>query len=338
MKQFNVAMRIAMTVLASVLAILAAVELAGAQSAVAEVKFAFQANADWILYTGRKADLFGKEGLKAEFLQFASGREMLAALKSGDVDVATMSEVPFLIGVSEGLDLKVMYVPEDISRNHGLVVRKDVGISSIKDLEGKRVSYTRGSGAHASMVAALKYAGLKDKDVQRLDLLPSPAFIAFDKNDIQGVFVWQPWIERLVDAGGKVLAFDADINVTTLQPWVVRTEWLAKNPDAARRLIAVAEQARQQLARDSIVGVREVATMLKISEEAAKRIYERDVILSAAMQGDPSSRYSMVSANGIAKIISAKAAILKEAGVLKSDMDGAKLVDAGPIKAYLGKK
>ena len=96
---------------------------------------------------------------------------------------------------------------------------------------------------------------------------------------------WQPWIERLVDAGGKVLAFDADISVTTLQPWVVRTEWLAKNPDAARRLIAVAERARQQLATDSSVGVREVAGVLKISEEAAKRIYERDVILSAAMQG-----------------------------------------------------
>jgi ABC-type nitrate/sulfonate/bicarbonate transport system substrate-binding protein len=338
MKHSSIATRIAMTVLASLFALSATVEPAAAQSSVPVVKFAYQANADWILYTGRKADLFGKAGLKVEFLQFASGREMLAALKSGDVDLATMSEVPFLIGVAQGLDLKVMYVPEDISSNHGLVVRKDSGINSIKDLKGKRVSYTRGSGANASMTAALKYAGLTDKDVEALDLLPSPAFVAFTKNDIQGVFVWQPWIEKLVDAGGKVLAFDAAINVATLQPWVVRTEWLAKNPDAARRLIAAAELARQQLAKDSTIGIREVASLLNISEDATKRIYDRDVMLSAAIQGDPSSRYSMVSANGIAKLVGAKAAIMKEAGILKSDMDSTKLIDASALKAYLGNK
>ncbi len=338
MKYPSVATRIAMTVLAPVFVISLASEPAVAQPAAAGVKFAFQANADWIFYTGRKDKLFGEAGLKAELLQFASGREMLAALKGGDVDLATMSEVPFLIGVSQGLDLKVIYVAEDISHNHGLVVRKDSGINSLKDLKGKRISYTRGSGANASMAAALKYAGLTTKDVQLLDLLPSPAFIAFEKNEVQGVFVWQPWIERMVDAGGKVQAFDADIKVATLNPWIARTEWLVKNPDAARRVIAAAELARKKLVKDPSAGIREVASELKISEEAAKRIYKRDILVSAEMQGDPSSRYSIVSANGVAKLIGAKAEIMKEAGILKSDMDSTKLVDSGPLKAYLRKK
>ena len=302
------------------------------------VKFGFQANADWLFYTARRSGLFAQAGLKAEFLQFASGREMLAALRSGDIDVATMSEVPFVVGVSQGLDLKLILTCIDISRNHGVVVRRDSGINSIKDLQGKRVSYTRGSGAHASLAAALKQAELTTKDSQLLDLPPSTAFLAFEKNEVQGVFTWQPWIERLVDSGGKVLAFDFDLGVTTMNPWIARTEWVKQNPEAAKRLIGAAELGRQQLEADPVTGIREVAGVLKVSEAAAKRIYERDVLISAKTQGDPSSRFSLVSPNGTAKLVTAKAALLKGAGVINKDLDGSALVDAEPLKAYLREK
>ena len=145
------------------------------------LKFGWQPSADFIFYGARAGQLLEEVGLAPEYVQFPSGREMLAAMQSKSIDVAAASGVVFNVARAQDLDVKAIFVYQDHSANEGLVARPQSNIRQVADLVGKRVGYTRGSAAHYDLARALANANLSLDNVTLVDLGPDKAFAAFTK-------------------------------------------------------------------------------------------------------------------------------------------------------------
>ena len=162
---------------------------------------------------------------------------MLAAMQSKSIDVADAAHLPFIAALAQDLDVKAVFVAEDSTRNTGLVARPSSGIQTVSDLAGKRVAYTKGASTQYSLTIALARANMSPDQLTWVDVNADKAFPAFLNGDVDAWYVWSPWFYKAQAEGGTVITTDKDLGLSTPVIYFARTEWLAQNPEAAKRLL-----------------------------------------------------------------------------------------------------
>ena len=129
-----------------------------------------------------------------------------------------------------------------IGEAEALVVKPD--ITSIADLKGKTIATPFASTSHYSLLAALQENGLSDTDVKVIDSEPDAIYAAFSAGQIDGAYVWNPNLAKIVQDGGKVLITSADLAAkgkTTYDLAVVTNAFAEKYPDAVNAWVGAGE-------------------------------------------------------------------------------------------------
>jgi ABC-type nitrate/sulfonate/bicarbonate transport system substrate-binding protein len=98
-----------------------------------------------LLFGGRTLKTFERAGLTASFLKFTAGAPMIAAAQSKSIDVAMVGTVPFLAGISQGVDWVFVGLDNEYPRAEGFVARRDSGVKTLAELKGKTIAFYRGS-------------------------------------------------------------------------------------------------------------------------------------------------------------------------------------------------
>ncbi|MGY2049772.1 ABC transporter substrate-binding protein [Methylobacterium sp. JK268] len=118
--------------------------------------------------------LFKKAGLDVAVVTFASGREAFEALTGGQADLATMAELPAVIGALRHQTFKVV---ADLARYEGsrLLAKATSGIAAPADLAGRRVGVTLGTNTDFFLGKILSKAGVTAEIVNAApaDLVPA---------------------------------------------------------------------------------------------------------------------------------------------------------------------
>ncbi|MDB5534822.1 MAG: hypothetical protein JWO28_3137 [Hyphomicrobiales bacterium] len=159
------------------------------------------------LFLAQKRGYFTEEGIKVELIPFDSGAKMVAPLGAGDLDVsAAAASAGLYNAVNRGLKLKIV---ADKGTNiagysyKALTVRKDLidsgAFKSLADLKGKKVAIIANGAADESVInQALKKAGLKDDDIEKV-FLPFPQQLpAFSNKAIDAAISAEPSITAMV--------------------------------------------------------------------------------------------------------------------------------------------
>ena len=68
-------------------------------------------------------------GREIEWRRFSSGSEVITAMASGDVHLAVAGSSPIATALSQGLDLRLIWIMEAIDTAEALVARKAVGLT-----------------------------------------------------------------------------------------------------------------------------------------------------------------------------------------------------------------
>jgi NitT/TauT family transport system substrate-binding protein len=110
-----------------------------------------------------KFGYFKQQGLDVTIKPFTAGPQAIPALINGELDFAVINYVSFYQGIAaKTLDAKIVVDGDTANENSQVVVAKpDSGITSAKDLVGKKV----GIQASKSAAELLVRATLKDNDV-----------------------------------------------------------------------------------------------------------------------------------------------------------------------------
>jgi ABC-type nitrate/sulfonate/bicarbonate transport system substrate-binding protein len=146
----------------------------------------------WALsFVAEGIDTWSKEGVKLTALDFPTGRESMQALLGGSADFATSTDTPVVFAALQGLRPRILASYSRYSRDMKIAMRAGEGVSADDpaSLEGKTIATRVGTSGQYMLSRYLAMAGLKDSDVEIVDLSPSDMLAATMRGDVDG-FSW----------------------------------------------------------------------------------------------------------------------------------------------------
>lgn len=271
----------------------------GAPAAPEKITIAYQAipNGDLIVKNlGWLEEAF--PDTEIEWKLFDSGGSVNEAVVAGSIDIGLAGSSPVARGLSTPIEYQVPWIHDVIGRAESLVVKD--GIASIEELRGKKIATPLASTAHYSLLAALDRAGLSERDVDIVDAEPDDIFAAWSRGDIDGAYVWNPNLARIVADGGKVLITSEELareGKTTYDLAVVTNAFASEHPDAVTTWVSVQDRAVRLIQSDPAAAARAIAAELNIDPADAEAQVADLIFLTAEEQAGADYLGGGVAAN-----------------------------------------
>jgi taurine transport system substrate-binding protein len=289
-----------------------------------EVRIGYQVipNAELLVKTlGLAEKKFADIDIK--WVQFDSGRDVNTAIASGSIDLGLAGSVPVAIGLASNLDYYVYFLHDIIGDNEALAVRKDAGISSVKDLVGKKVAVPFGSTTHFSLLSALKAEGVDAALVTILDQQPPDILAAWQRKDIDAAFVWQPTLAKLVEDNGQIITSAKKLSeqgIITADVGVVRKAFAEEYPDFVKQYVSVLDEAIELYRSKPEEAVKALAPILSASEAESLAQMNELVWLTSEEQRDP-QYLGNGTGSGFAKVLKQTGDFLLEQKTIPASPD-----------------
>jgi len=188
-----------------------------------------------LIYVAEDQGYFEENGLDVTIKGYESGKTCGDALIAGEADIATSADNVFVSNSFQHTDLRV-FGTVATKQIKELVARKDKGITTIDDLIGKRIAVKEKSGAEFQLGVFLVFNGISQEDVELVYLNPSEMLDAISNEDVDAVFVWDPYLyDMKKELGEDVVSwFGADDFYFVV---IAKETWIKNNPTAAERFI-----------------------------------------------------------------------------------------------------
>ena len=149
-------------------------------------------------------------------------------------------------------------------------------------LRGKRIATPFASTSHYSLLAALQQAGLSTSDVQLIDLQPQASLAAWERGDVDAVYVWLPTLDQLRKDGTQLISSRqlATAGKPTLDLGVVSTAFAQAHPDVVDTWRKVESRALRQIHDDPGAAAAAIAPEIGATPEAAAHQLKQGVFLT----------------------------------------------------------
>ncbi|HTP45494.1 MAG TPA: taurine ABC transporter substrate-binding protein [Casimicrobiaceae bacterium] len=306
---------------------LGAAAIFGATPALAQktVTFAYQDMMNPWRYVQQTGEIEKATGFKINWRQFGGGGDVIRAMASGDVQLGEVGSTGVATAISQGMDVDLFWILEDIAAAEALVARNGSGVNTIADLKGKKVGTPFVSTSHFQLLYAMQQAGLKPGDVQVLNMRPPEIAAAWGRGDIDATFIWDP-VLTTVKKTGKVLMTSGDIckkGACTFDGLIVTKKFAQENPAFMVALVKALAKADADYRANPKAWTSDKAKVAAVAKWSGGK--PEDVADSMALYGFPSLKeqgspaWLGGGANGAAtKALSQQANFLKEQGRLTS--------------------
>ena len=216
-----------------------------AQAQQKEVTFAHQDMLVPLRTVMESGELEKATGYKINWRMFGGGGDVIKAMASGDVQLGEAGSSPIVAAASQGQDIKLFWILDDIADAEALIVRNGSGINSVKDLTGKKVATPFVSTAHYQLMAVMKSKGVDAKGVNVMNLRPPEIAAAWERGDIDAAFIWDPVLTK-IKGNGKVIESSKTIGALgfpTFDGLIVNAKWAAQNEAFMVTLVKVLAKA-----------------------------------------------------------------------------------------------
>jgi len=184
-------------------------------------------------------------GYKINYRQFGGGGDVIRAMASGDVQLGEVGSTGIATAISQGMDVELFWILEDIAAAEALVVRNGSNINKIADLKGKKIATPFVSTSHFQLLYALDKAGIKPSDAQILNMRPPEIAAAWGRGDIDATFIWDP-VLTTAKKDGTVLMTSGDIckqGACTFDGLIVTRKFAKENPEFMVALVKAIAKA-----------------------------------------------------------------------------------------------
>lgn len=144
----------------------------------------------WVaLEVGIEKGWFKQAGVEVKFEWFDYVASM-DAFAAGKLDGVTMTNGDALVTGATGAK-SVMILMNDFSNGNDMIIGKP-GITSIKQLKGKKIGVEIGFVGHLLLLNALEKNGLSETDVELLNVPTNETPQVLASGDVDAIVAWQP--------------------------------------------------------------------------------------------------------------------------------------------------
>jgi ABC-type nitrate/sulfonate/bicarbonate transport system substrate-binding protein len=290
-----------------------------------EVKLAWGPGASWDFVYAQSIDIWKRFGLKINVVEGANGAAMLSFLGSGEIQTATMAPSAMIVANSIGIPLRVVYADAETTQL-GLYANPSSGMTADpKTWIGKRIGVAKNSQADYALRWSLAKAGVSFGDIKVVLLAPTVAVPAFQRNDIDGYYVWDVWGSRLQASGAKLVQKSVDVGFSSSSIWCMTKTFIEAHPDVAARFVAAMNQANVEMLQAMAQGGEKAAAVYSAVAKAngidplvAQQLLALQPPTTLKTLLSPNASLSLVATNGgLVAQIAQQAKIALEAGAIK---------------------
>ena len=191
---------------------------------------------------------FAEEGLIAERNDIQTGKMAMDALISGDIDIAVLVETNIaFIEFQPGSNLKVISIIEE-KYDDAILARKDNGITTAKDLEGKRLGLTPATTSHAFAIQYLESEGVDLENVTIVNMPPPSIQAALINGELDAGSLWQPLRYNVKAAlGDNITEMNDNTAYKAYAILVVNEDYAKDHEDEITKYIKALIKAEQYL-------------------------------------------------------------------------------------------
>ena len=292
-----------------------------------------QDSPDWLLYAARDLKLFERAGLAPTFVKFDGGPPMIAAAQNGSIDVASVGSVSFLMGLSQGVDWRMIGINPEGAYSQGIVVRKDSGIVRPMELREKRIGVFKGSMADYGLMMILRTHGIARDQVTILYMSPEEQYQALETRRIDAAATREPWLQKMVHGlHGRVIAREGDVGIyTNVDSYSVRRDWLQTHRPTAVRFLQALLMAYDVVEKDPAAAIRAWADDMGIKVAWAEEIYENVPPPLIHQWANPHYTYSLVKNGSFERRLAFLAGYLFSERIITQQVDMSGVMDVSII-------
>jgi NitT/TauT family transport system substrate-binding protein len=174
------------------------------------LKIAYSDWPGWVAWDiAIQKEWFKEEGVEVRFewFEYVPSMEAFAANK---VDAVAMTNGDALVTGATGAKSKAILI-NDYSNGNDMIVARP-GISSVKDLKGRKVGVEIGFVDHLLLLKALEANGMKESEITLVNVPTHETPKALASGDVEAIAAWQPNSGQALKAvaGSKAIYTSAD--------------------------------------------------------------------------------------------------------------------------------
>jgi ABC-type nitrate/sulfonate/bicarbonate transport system substrate-binding protein len=285
--------------------------------------------------------MFKKQGVNLEFIKFTTGPAQTAALRSGVIDLAWGAAVTFYSIRSNGANVQWPATVGDFNGADGMVVGPNSPIKSVKDLKGKKIALPFYTVVHGPLMLLLKENDIAADSVELINLAPPQAAAAVLSGTADAAFAWPPFINEVVDRGGRLLlhAKDTPGGGWSWTGFATNQDWAKNNVNLLAAFYKVFDQGREGMNENRDLIIKTASSAVGMPEDAARREFDDlkfPALVDNVTADTPMSMCSTSGGKGIALTLNQARTFYTGTGQVKNPASYADYLDPAPLNQVFG--
>ncbi len=198
----------------------------------------------WVAWDiAEKQGFFKKEGVNVKLTWFPVYTDSLNAFAAGNLDSNCQTWGDSMAPMAQGLKSTAVLVNDNSAGNDAMLAQP--GITSVKQLKGKKVATELGTVDHFLMLKALEANGLTEKDVKFVNIKVQDCPAAMLSKQVDAAVVWEPSLSKILkDVKGSKKIFDSsDVPGAIPDLLVFKSEVVEKRPEDIQKIVNAWYQA-----------------------------------------------------------------------------------------------
>jgi len=230
-------------------------------------------------------DEAAKQGITVKWSSFLAGPPENESFIAGQQDIGVIGDTPAIVARSAGLKTRIIGIAAFGPKTLALVAQQDSSIKTVADLKGKKVAVTKGSYAHHLLYILLKNAGLTVNDIKLIHLAPADLVASFQHKDVDAAVTWEPFLSKVEEAGGRLIADGTGIKKGELVIFAV-DDFAKKNPELVKTLLQIYQRGAEFIKANPDEAAKLIASDVKLEPDQVRAVLKNLDFSSAIRKED----------------------------------------------------
>ena len=247
------------------------------------------------LFVAQEKGFFEQMGLKVDMKPITAVTESIPLLSSGQIDVATGGYgAGIFSAINEGIDIRIVapmgVVGKDRTAPNPLLARKASGITSVKQLKGKKVACAGAlvGGSGFQLIQILEAHGLSGNDVIINNLRFPDQVVAITQGAVDAAMSSEPFATKLIKEG-VALPIAYPKPGTSVTGLLYSGKLMKERPQVAKNFMVALMKGFREVQGDKFISPenlqifnKHTKVAIEIIREVATYDYDPDLVLNTA--------------------------------------------------------
>ena len=220
-----------------------------------------------LIYIAQDSGYFSNNHLTVRAKTYRSGLEAVNGLLNLEVDLAVASE---FVMVGEAFENKPVLTVASIDKfiHNYLIARKDLGISTVSDLKGKKIGLPVKTASEFYLGRFLELHGISLQQVIEVNTPPTELVDALINAEVDAVVAWQPYAADLENRlGDRAMVWPVQSEQNTFACLTARSGWLDAHPDEADQFLQALSESEDEIVQHPQEAKAEIQNRLGYDEK-----------------------------------------------------------------------